>query len=87
MPLYYGTKPPEEIKPEAKPPELDAEKLEEIQGESEHLAEMIKAELIEMKHKKQTQRIDGGEVYYLLNNVNKAIRYASERINRVIENQ
>lgn len=87
MPLYYGTKPPEEIKPETEPPELDAEALEEIQNESEHLAELIKNEVVEMKHNKQTQRTDGLEIYHLLNNINKAIGRANVTIDRIIENQ
>lgn len=87
MPLYYGTMPPEGIKPETEPPELDTEKLDEIRDESEHLTELIKTELIEMKHNKQTQRIDGSEMYHLLNNINKAIRITNEMIDRLINSK
>ena len=87
MSLYYGTKPPEELKPEVKPPELDAEALEEIRDESEHLEEMIRAAVTEIKRNKQTQRIDGAEVYHRLNEIIKAIKPANGIIDRVIEKQ
>ncbi len=87
MPLYYGTKPPEEIKPETEPPELDAEALEEIRSENEKLTEMIRAAVTEIKRNKQTQRIDGAEVYHRLNEIIKAIKPANSIIDRIIENQ
>ena len=85
MSLFYGTKPPEEIKP--KPPELDAEELEKIQDESEHLADIIRNAVIDIKRKKQTQRIDGAEVYHNLNAIIRAINTANDAIDRAIENQ
>lgn len=87
MPLYFGTKPPEEIKTETEPPELDAEALEEIRNETDKLAEMIRAAVTEIKRNKQTQRIDGAEVYHRLNEIIRAINPANIIIDRIIEKQ
>ena len=86
MPIYYG-KDPRTIgtEPEPEPPELDAEVLREIQAEAESLAEHIKATLIDMKHKRQLQQLDGTDLYHKLNKISKAIRPASECIDNIIE--
>ena len=82
MPLYYGTK-PEETQEHQEPPKLDIEILDEIQSENEHLAELIKKELIEIKHNKQIQTVDGAEIYHKLIAISKAIKGANESIDLI----
>ena len=63
--------------------EIDREKLTEIRDELDHLAGVLKVELIEIKTNKQQKTEPGTEVYKVLKDTYNTITSAGKVLDRV----
>ena len=63
--------------------EIDRDKLNEIRDECDHLSEVLKAELIEIKQNKQQQTELGAEVYHKLKNGYTALNSIIDKIDSI----
>ena len=63
--------------------DIDREKLAEIMDEADHLAEVLRLELISMKQQHKQAAQPGRDIYHKLSAIYKAIQAADDTINRL----